>query len=101
MARGPGPGYKAAMRLPLLILISLLATPATAGESLRLPPAERPQAGREAGKVTNKALPPAGSAGKARAGSCAAYGPRFVMVEGTGTCVRVGGSISVDAGIRR
>lgn len=105
MARRTGPGYKAAMRLPLLILISLLATPATAGESLRLPPAERPQLGREAGKetgkVTNKALPPVGTAWKSRAGSCAAYGPRFVMVEGTGTCVKVGGSISVDAGIRR
>ncbi|WP_027572334.1 hypothetical protein [Bradyrhizobium sp. WSM1743] len=84
------------MRTPFLILISLLATSATAAESLRLPPAERPQAGK-----TGKALPLAGTAGKARAGSCASYGPRFVMVEGTGTCVRVGGSISVDTTIRR
>jgi hypothetical protein len=30
--------------------------------------------------------------------SCAAYGPGFVKVEGTGTCVQIGGSISVDAG---
>lgn len=97
MARGVGPGYKAAMRTPLLILISLLATSAMAAESLRLPPAERPQAGKEAGK----ALPLAGTAGKTRAGSCASYGPRFVMVEGTGTCVKVGGSISVDTSIRR
>ena len=97
MARACGPGYKAAMRTPLLILISLMAIPATGAESLRLPPAERPQAGKE----SNKALRPSGTAGKARAGSCAAYGPRFVMVEGTGTCVKVGGSISIDAGVRR
>lgn len=93
MARGTGPGYKAAMRMPLLILISLLATSATAAESLRLPPAERPQAGN--------APPLKSTAGKARAGSCASYGPRFVMVEGTGTCVKIGGSISVDTAIRR
>lgn len=97
MARGSGPGYKAAMRTPLLILISLMAASTAAAESLRLPPAERPQAG----KGTSKALPLAGAPGKARAGSCASYGPRFVMVEGTGTCVRVGGSISVDTSVRR
>lgn len=93
MARLTGPGYKAAMRTPLLILISLLATSATATESLRLPPAERQQAGN--------ALPLKSAAGKARAGSCASYGPRFVMVEGTGTCVKVGGSISIDTSVRR
>jgi len=98
MARAAGPGYKAAMRTPLLILISLLATSATAAESLRLPPAERPQAGTETGKT----LPLKGStAGTAKAGSCASYGPRFVMVEGTGTCVKIGGSVSIDTSIRR
>ncbi|MEY9360695.1 hypothetical protein ABH994_003416 [Bradyrhizobium yuanmingense] len=84
------------MRTQLLILLSLLATSATAtaAESLRLPPAEPPQAG--------KALPLNGStAGKVRAGACAAYGRGFVMAEGTGTCVKLGGSTSVDAGIRR
>jgi hypothetical protein len=93
MARAAGPGYKAVMRTPLLILLALLATSATAAESLRLPPAERPQMG--------KALPMNGStAAKTRAGACAAYGPGFVMAEGTGTCVKLGGSISVDT-IRR
>lgn len=95
MARVARPRYKAAMRM--LILISLMATSATAAESLRLPSTERPQAGKE----TAKALPLKGTAGTARAGSCASYGPRFVMVEGTGTCVKVGGSISVDTTIRR
>jgi hypothetical protein len=77
----------------LLILITLLAPTAVAAEALRLPPTERPQAG--------KTLPLKGAPGTARAGSCAHYGPRFVMVEGTGTCVKIGGSISVDAAVRR
>ncbi|MBR0927575.1 hypothetical protein ML401_16945 [Bradyrhizobium sp. 62B] len=82
------------MRAPLLILISLLVTSAAAAEALRLPPAERPQAG-------TTTAPLKGAAGKARAGSCASYGPRFVMVEGTGTCVKIGGSISIDTTVRR
>ena len=81
------------MRAPLLILIPLLATSAAAAEDLRLPPAERPQAG--------KALPLKGTGGRAKAGSCASYGPRFVMDEGTGTCVKIGGSISVETTVRR
>ena len=51
------------MRAPLLILISLLTTSAAAAEALRLPPAERPQAG--------KTLPLKGAGGTAKAGSCA------------------------------
>jgi hypothetical protein len=39
--------------------------------------------------------------GKASSNSCAAYGPGFVKVEGTDTCVQIGGSISVGAGVRR
>ena len=81
------------MRAPLLILLPLLATSAAAAEALRLPPAERPQAG--------KALPLKRTGGTAKAGSCASYGPRFVMVEGTGTCVKIGGSVSVETTVRR
>ena len=82
------------MRAKLLIVIPLLATSAAAAEALRLPPAERPQAG-------TASAPLKGAAGKVRAGSCASYGPRFVMVEGTGTCVKIGGSISIDSTVRR
>jgi len=40
-------------------------------------------------------LPPAKSA----AGNpCAAFGPGFVKVEGTDTCVKVGGAVRVDVG---
>jgi len=81
------------MRAPLLFLISLLTTSAAAAEPLRLPPAERPQAG--------KALPLKGAGGSAKAGSCAAYGHGFHLVESTGTCVTSGGSISVGTTGRR
>ncbi len=40
-------------------------------------------------------LPLKGAAGS---NSCAAYGPGFVKVEGTGTCVRIGGAVSIGAG---
>lgn len=93
MARRARSGYNAPMRAPLLILLSLLATSAAAAEALRLPPAERPQAG--------KTLPLKGAAGSAKANACASYGRGFHMVESTGTCVKIGGSISVDAVVRR
>jgi hypothetical protein len=35
---------------------------------------------------------------KAAANSCAEYGPGFVKVEGSSTCVKIGGSISVGVG---
>jgi hypothetical protein len=31
------------------------------------------------------------------ANSCAAFGAGFVMVEGTGTCVKIGGAVSIGA----
>jgi hypothetical protein len=44
---------------------------------------------------------PAPLKGKASSNSCAAYGPGFVKIEGTDTCMQVGGSISVGARVRR
>jgi hypothetical protein len=32
------------------------------------------------------------------ANSCAAYGPDYVKVEGTGMCVQISGSVSVGVG---
>ena len=93
MARWRCPGYKRAMRTPLLILIALQVTSAAAAEALRLPPAERPKAGQ--------ALPLKGTGGTARASSCAAYGRGFHRIESTGTCVKIGGSISVETTVRR
>ncbi|OAF05677.1 hypothetical protein AYJ54_01885 [Bradyrhizobium centrolobii] len=81
------------MRTSVLIFICFAATSAAAAETLRLPAAEQPQ--------TSKTLPLKGAAGTAKANSCASYGRGFVMVEATGTCVKIGGAISVDATIRR
>ena len=36
--------------------------------------------------------------GAATASACAGYGPGFVKVEGTGTCVKIGGAIRVEGG---
>jgi hypothetical protein len=80
------------MRATVLILISLAATSAATAETLRLPPAEPPQAG--------KTLPLKDTSG-AKASSCASYGRGFTWVEATGTCVKIGGSTSVDAAVRR
>jgi hypothetical protein len=38
---------------------------------------------------------------KAAANSCAEYGAGFVRVEGSSTCVKIGGTISVGAGATR
>ena len=44
---------------------------------------------------SSKVLPVKGaSAGN----SCAAYGPGFMKVEGSNTCVKVGGAVQVDVG---
>ncbi|WP_198030107.1 porin [Bradyrhizobium sp. Tv2a-2] len=40
-------------------------------------------------------LPPAKSAADNR---CAAFGPGFVKIEGTDSCMKVGGSVTVDIG---
>ena len=39
--------------------------------------------------------------GASSANSCAAYGPGFVKVAGSETCVKVGGAVSVDVGTSR
>ena len=33
--------------------------------------------------------------------ACAAYGAGFVKVEGSDMCIKIGGSVSVDAGTQR
>jgi len=49
--------------------------------------------------------PPAGKLlplkGAARGNSCAEYGAGFVKVDGSDTCVKVGGAVSVEVGTSR
>jgi hypothetical protein len=52
---------------------------------------------QKSNKPTNSGrLLPAKSAGSSV--SCAAYGPGFVKVDGTETCVKIGGAISIGVG---
>jgi hypothetical protein len=74
----------------LLLAIVVLALPVSAvlAQSGVAPKPDRP-------KNSEKLLPLKRSASS---NACAAYGPGFVKVEGTTTCVRIGGSISVGVG---
>jgi hypothetical protein len=44
---------------------------------------------------TGRTLPLKGATSR---NSCAAYGPGFVKVDGTDTCVRIGGVVSIGVG---
>jgi Porin subfamily len=71
----------------ILLAIFLLTSlaPVSATEPLRLDKAE---------KATISAKPPA----KRTYNSCAAFGAGFVKVDGTDTCVKIGGSVSIGVG---
>jgi hypothetical protein len=73
------------MRTFFLVLVAVLSTSAAlaAPPSRSKPDYATPSADR---------LPPAKSAGN----PCAAFGPGFVKVEGTDTCMKIGGSFSAD-----
>lgn len=75
------------------MVISPTISSVAASESLRLPSVERSQAG--------KSLPLKMTGPAAAIGSCASYGRGFYRVESTGTCVKIGGSTSLDTTIRR
>ena len=51
-------------------------------------------AAEQPGQQPRKPLAPRQAAGN----PCAAFGPGFIKVEGSSTCVKVGGSISIGAG---
>ena len=77
------------MRKLLLVIVALSAHPAFA-ESTRPLKLDTPAAAK-----------PVPLKGKASSNSCAAYGAGFVKLEGTDTCVQIGGYVSVGAGVRR
>jgi hypothetical protein len=70
--------FSLAMIIALLTSSAVLADPANRTKPDYATPLDR--------------LPPAKSAAR---NSCAAFGPGFVKVEGTDTCVKVGGAFSV------
>jgi uncharacterized protein YfaP (DUF2135 family) len=79
------------MRNLFLTIVAVLCASSALAESSRPLKLDTPAG-------TDKAAP---LKGKASSSSCAAYGAGFVKIEGTDTCVQVGGSISVGAGVRR
>ncbi len=74
------------MRVILAIALVVLASIAAA-EPLNKPKSVH----------SNPQLPP--SKRTVNANSCAVYGPGFVKLEGTETCVKIGGAVSIGAGI--
>lgn len=51
--------------------------------------------------VLSKPLPPGKAPSRARTGAanpCASFGPNFKRIEGTDTCVKVGGGVRIEAG---
>ena len=79
------------MRNSLLVIAALLLP---AWSALAEPPGLQ----KSEKAVSGKTLPLKGASA---ANSCAAYGPGFVKLEGSDTCVNVGGNISVGAGTSR
>ncbi|MGV7216805.1 hypothetical protein [Bradyrhizobium sp. UFLA05-112] len=81
------------MRALSIIAIGCLAISSASAETARLPTSER-------SPPTGKVLPLKGTG---NANACAAYGPGFVKVEATGSCVKIGGALDVGVGasIRR
>ena len=75
------------------LLLALLATTLSASVALAVP-SGHPKA--RTAKKSDKALP---LKGRASANPCAAYGAGFVPIEGSSTCIKIGGAIGIGAGI--
>jgi hypothetical protein len=77
--------------LRLIVIAVLSASPlmAQSSASSQSSPKAPPK------RVPDKVLPMKGTV---TVNSCAAYGPGFVKVEGTDTCVQIGGSIGIGVG---
>lgn len=76
------------MRQIFILLIAVLPTVALAGQVGRQNPDKAPAFDK---------LPPPKAA--KRGNACAAFGPGFVQVEGTDTCMRIGGAVSIGGGV--
>jgi hypothetical protein len=74
--------------LILIVSVVLFACPVRA---------EQPTAGKLIIPSTPGKQLPLKGAGSSAANSCAAYGAGFIKVEGTDSCVKIGGTVRVDA----
>jgi hypothetical protein len=71
----------------ILLAMLLLALPASAALAQQASPYKSDKAA-----PSDKVLPLKGAAS---GNPCAAFGPGFVKVEGSGTCVKIGGATSI------
>jgi hypothetical protein len=75
----------------LLIVAVVLPASATFAEQIRVPKSEK-------AATSGKVLPLKGARS---ANSCAEYGAGFVKIEGSNTCVKIGGAVSIGTGVSR
>ena len=80
--------------LRFIVIAALSASPLMAQTSIS-PQSRASQSWASPKRAPDKVLPMKGTA---TVNSCAAYGPGFVKVEGTDTCVQIGGSIGIGVG---
>ena len=74
--------------LLLIAVVALLPVSPVAAEQPRAQKPDKPVS-------SGRHLPLKGAAA---GNSCAVYGAGFVRIEGTGTCMKIGGAVSVGAG---
>jgi len=72
----------------ILLAIAVAMLPAAAAEPSSSQKPDKPLA-------SGRLLPPKGAGA---GNSCAAYGPGFVKLDGTDTCVKIGGVVGIGAG---
>jgi hypothetical protein len=77
------------MRKSLLVIMAVVLPSVAAAEQPRL---QKPDTAATSGKL----LPLKRSNS---ADACAEYGPGFVKIEGANTCMKIGGAVSIGAGV--
>jgi hypothetical protein len=77
-------------------IVLLMVAAASSASAALADPAGR--LNRDYTTPSSKVLPVKPVKGASAGHSCASYGQGFVKVEGTGTCVKVGGAVRVDVG---
>ncbi len=82
---------KGGMRKSLLVMIAAAAACGCRGR--RAAPSPEARQGRNIGQAA------AAEALAIPANACAEYGAGFVRIEGTNTCVKIGGAVSIGAGV--
>ncbi|WP_027578259.1 hypothetical protein [Bradyrhizobium sp. Ai1a-2] len=76
------------MRKTLILILALLPAIALAEQP------SRPKSGKA--PASTKSLPLKGAA---RPNACAEYGAGFVKMEGSDTCIKIGGAIDIGGGV--